>query len=111
MNGGAGRARQPILLEFLDPTHPYPTILLTGALGVFPRAWAGGEREKRKEEQRPGENKFCFNLKIRHWSLHQNTHAAASTNSHTAPPSLESLSLAFKRVSLEPREELKIPQT
>lgn len=38
-----------ILLGSLDPTHPDPTILLTRALGVFPRAWAGGEREKRKD--------------------------------------------------------------
>ena len=37
-----------ILLRFLDPNHPD---LLTQALGVLPRAWGGGEREKRKDRK------------------------------------------------------------
>ena len=51
-DGGTGEGERRsarstlILLQFLDPNHPD---LLTQALGVFPRTWGGGEREKRKD--------------------------------------------------------------
>lgn len=109
MNGGAERARHPDSARISRPHPSLPHDPLNWGIRRVPTGLGRG-RKREMEEQRPGESEFCFNLK-RHCSLHQNTHAAASTYSHTTPPSLESLSLAFKRVSMEPTQELKIPQT
>lgn len=51
-----------ILLGFLDPTHPYPTVLLTVELGVFPGAWPGGWERKREKEGKTETERVSFVL-------------------------------------------------